>query len=319
MTALLGDIGATNARFALLQDGELVDPRILPCADYPTLQAAIEAYLGGRKAESAALAIAAPITGRRVAFTNLPWQFDTDELAAQFGFAPCLVLNDFAAAALAIPRLQPADLHQIGGTLPVPDDAPRAILGPGSGLGVASLVPLPNGHYLPLPGEGGHATLAATDAREAAVIAELSRRFGGHVSVERVLSGPGLVNLYAALSAIEHETAHDAESLRLAPAEISERARAGDVRAQEAVQLLSGWLGTVAGNLALTVGARGGVYVGGGVVSQLGTLFDEARFRARFEAKGRMKTYLAPIPIFLVSNRLSAFLGLAQALDQAIP
>jgi glucokinase len=228
------------------------------------------------------------------------------------------VLNDFAAAALAIPRLAPGDLRQVGGTVPAPGDAPLAILGPGSGLGVASLVPLPGGHFLPLPGEGGHATLAATDAREAAVIAELARRFG-HVSVERVLSGPGLVNLYAALSAIEHERAHDAESLTLAPAEISERARSGDVRAAEAVRLFCGWLGSVAGNLALTVGARGGVYVGGGVVGQLGSLFDEARFRARFEAKGRMKTYLAPIPIFLVSNRLSAFLGLAQALAQANP
>jgi glucokinase len=318
MTALLGDIGATNARFALLEDDELVDPRILPCADYPTLEAAIEAYLGGRTPKSAALAIAAPVTGSRVAFTNLPWQFDTAELAQRFGFSPCLVLNDFAAAALAIPRLRPDDLHQIGGTLPAPADAPRAILGPGSGLGVASLVPLPGGHFLPLPGEGGHATLAATDAREALVIAELARRFG-HVSVERVLSGPGLVNIYAALSAIEHETAHDMESLRLAPAEISERARAGDVRAKEAVQLLCAWLGTVAGNLALTVGARGGIYIGGGVVGQLGSLFDETRFRARFEAKGRMKTYLEPIPVFVVSNRLSAFLGLAQALDQAIP
>ncbi len=230
MTALLGDIGATNARFALLEDGALVDPRVLACADYPTLQAAIETYLGDRKAQAAALAIAAPVTGTRVAFTNLPWRFDTEELAGQFGFAPCLVLNDFAAAALAIPRLGQHDLHQVGGTAPAPADAPRAILGPGSGLGVASLVPLPNGHFLALPGEGGHATLAATDAREAAVIAELSRRFG-HVSVERVLSGPGLVNLYAALSAIERETAHDAESLTLAPAEISDRARDGDARA----------------------------------------------------------------------------------------
>ncbi|MDB5367506.1 MAG: glucokinase [Rhodospirillales bacterium] len=318
MRALLGDIGATNARFALLENGELVDPRVLACADYPTLQAAIETYLASRRAEAAALAIAAPVTGRHIAFTNLPWAFETDELARQFGFAPCLVLNDFAAAALAIPRLAPADLRQVGGTVPAPDDAPRAILGPGSGLGVASLMPLPGGHFLPLPGEGGHATLAAVDAREAAVIAELARRFG-HVSVERVLSGPGLVNLYAALSAIEHERAHDAESLTLAPAEISERARNGDVRAEEAVRLFCDWLGSVAGNLALTMGARGGVYVGGGVVGQLGSLFDEARFRARFEAKGRMKTYLAPIPIFLVSNRLSAFLGLAQALAQANP
>jgi glucokinase len=315
MRALLGDIGATNARFALLEEGELVDPRILACADFPTLAAAIETYLGGRRAEAASLAIAGPVTSTHIAFTNLPWSFDIGDLARQFGFAPCLVLNDFAAAAMAIPRLGPADVVQVGGTERAAG-TPCAILGPGSGLGVASLVPLADGHVLPLPGEGGHATLAASDAREAAVIGELARRFG-HVSVERVLSGPGLVNLYAALAALAHESRRDVEALTLAPAEISQRARNGDAQAAEAVRLFCGWLGSVAGNLALIVGARNGVYVAGGVVGQLGSLFDRELFRARFEAKGRMRTYLAPIPIFLIQHKLPAFLGLAQALAQA--
>jgi glucokinase len=184
---------------------------------------------------------------------------------------------------------------------------------------MAGLVPLPGSTrgWIPLPGEGGHTTLPATDSREADIVEELGGRFG-HVSAERVLSGNGLVNLYGALAAIDGD-GMAADALPTA-AEITDRALAGsDSRATEAVDLFCGWLGTVAGNAALLLGARGGVYIAGGIVPRLGPLLDRSPFRARFEAKGRMQAYLAPIPTHLVLHKLPAFLGLQQALEQVVP
>src|SRR5271166_6937922 len=204
-TWLVADIGATNARFGLLSPKRvMLHKHTLAVADYPTIADAIIAYLGERGAlpmpREGALAIASAITGDRVAMTNHPWSFSISALREHFGWERLEVLNDFTAQALALPRLGPADRISVGGGAAVPG-TPLAVLGPGSGLGVSGLVP--NGpRWLALTGEGGHATMTAADDRESAVLGHLRHRLD-HVSAERVLSGPGLVNLYNTLTVID--------------------------------------------------------------------------------------------------------------------
>ena len=187
---------------------------------------------------------------------------------------------------------------------------PRAVLGPGTGLGVAGLVPGGAGRLCIVAGEGGHVTLAAGTPREAAVLAQLQQRFG-HASAERALSGPGLVNLYDAIGVL------DARPTRtLQPDEVVTGALLGaDPACREALQLFGALLGSEAGNLALTLGARGGVYLGGGIVPRLGTAFDALPFRERFEAKGRFRSYLERIPTFVITAPTPALQGAANALD----
>lgn len=314
---LLGDIGGTNARFAwqAVAGAPLQDIQALPTADHPSIAAAMRHYLTstGRAAPPwCAFGIANPITGDHVQMTNSPWSFSISALQRELGFERLRVINDFTALALALPDLAPDERHQVGGGAPEPDAA-IALIGPGTGLGVSGLVPgtVP-GTWVPLQGEGGHVTLAATTEREAAVLAVLRERFG-HASAERAVSGMGLEAVYAALGVLD--AAGAAAEPRQAP-EITAAALAGsDARCAEAVALFCGFLGNVAGNLALTLGARGGVYIGGGIVPRLGTLFDRSPFRERFEAKGRMRSLLEPIPVYVIEAHVSpALLGAARAL-----
>jgi len=313
--ALIGDVGATNARFALLDDGAARAVEILNVAAYPTLDAAIKAYLAkqrdGPTPKHGALAVAGPVTGDFLSFTNHPWSFSIEGLRRDLGFERLEVVNDFVAAALAIPRLGADDRRQIGPGAPAAG-APIGVIGPGTGLGVSALVPNPDGKkkWIALPGEGGHATLATVDEREAAIVEWLHRAGRAHVSAERLISGAGLESLYAAVTALDGAIAP-----KLAAADITDRAKsAEDAHAVESVQIFCALLGTVAGNLALTLGARGGVYIAGGIVPKLGDMFDKSQFRARFVAKGRMQTYLEPIPTYLMTHPHAAFLGLAELL-----
>jgi glucokinase len=311
--ALIADIGATNARFALLGASGHYGTAILPCAQFPTLEAAARAYLDGAGAKPprrAALAIAGPVTGDVLRMTNHPWQFSIAETKDRLGLDRLEVVNDFAAVAHAVPRLGAQDRVQVGGGSPVPAQ-PIAVIGPGTGLGMASLAWC-GPRWQVLAGEGGHATAAPADAREAAVVATLSRRFG-HISVERLVSGMGLQNLREALAELE-----GAPAARLRPAEISEAGLSGaDRLCAEAVDLFCAILGGAAGNLALTLGARGGVYIAGGIVPKLGEAFVRSRFRERFVAKGRMSVFLEPIPTYVITHELPAFLGLAALLDES--
>jgi glucokinase len=261
-----------------------------------------------------AIAIANPVTGDRVAMTNHHWTFSIRELKAELGLQRLRVVNDFTALALALPRLGPGDRWQLGGGAPEPG-APIGLIGPGTGLGVSGLLPDGRGGWLPIQGEGGHATLGATTAREAAVLA-LLRDWHGHVSAERAVCGQGLVDIHSALQQLDA-----ASGPQLQAAHITEAALAGrDARCTEALQLFCAFLGIAAGNLALTLGARGGVYVGGGIVPRLGRWFAESPFRARFEAKGRFASYLQPVPVYVIDTPQSpAFLGAAEALDTALP
>jgi glucokinase len=267
---------------------------------------AIEAEPAARRRLHLAIAIAGPARGENLALTNLHWSFSRSGLRERLGLARLEVLNDFEALARAVPLLAGDE------RLPVKEgsvepEAPIAVLGPGTGLGVAALVPDGERFHV-IAGEGGHRDLAATTDEEWTIVSRLASRFG-HVSAERVLSGPGLENLFAAISPPEL-----AGEEVVGAAEIARRSRAGEPRARRATELFSSWLGAFAGDLALTLGARGGVYLAGGVLSGLGEAFDVGRFRDRFLAKGRFRTWLDPIPIWRIVRSDAALLGCAGAL-----
>lgn len=311
---LVGDIGATNARFGLMSpERALLHTATYAIDEYKAIEDAIARYLGGHGAlprpRQAAIAIASPITGDRVAMTNHPWSFSVSALKARFAFERLEVVNDFEALARALPYLGADDRITVGGGVAV-EGGPLAVIGPGSGLGVSGLVRSRTG-WIALTGEGGHTTLPPASDRESAVIDRMRRHFD-HVSAERALSGPGLVNLYNTLAAIDA-----VPSLGYTAAQITDHAVHGSDRlCAETLSLFCAMLGTVAGNLALTLGARGGVYIGGGIVPRLGAWFADSPFRERFEAKGRFREYLATIPTHVVTHPLPAFLGCAALLAE---
>ena len=318
---LLADIGGTNARFAWQAhvDAPIEEPITLACADYPTLADALREYLKrvDRPAPPAcSIAIANPVVGDQVSMTNHHWAFSISELKAQIGFQQLLLVNDFTALALALPALRPDELHQVGGKSARPDAA-IGLIGPGTGLGVSGLLPDGRGGWQPLQGEGGHITLGGTTPRETAVIDEIARQHG-HCSAERAVSGQGLVDIHRALTLIDHPGSTPAT---LEAADITAAALDGsDASCVEALSLFCAFLGNAAGNLALTLGSKGGVYIGGGIVPRLGDWFARSPFRARFEAKGRFADYLAEIPVFVIqAQRSPALLGAARALECTAP
>ena len=315
---LLGDIGGTNARFAWQAEAgaPVTDVAALPTDQYPTIAMAMRHYLAMHDhpaPRACAIGIATTVTGDRVQMTNHPWHFSIATLQAELGLERLVVINDFTALALALPSLGAHELHPVGDGKAVAG-APRAVLGPGTGLGVSGLLFTPAGGWVPITGEGGHVSLAPVDAREQAVLQRLIERFG-HASAERALSGPGLVNLYEAVS---HLAGSPAQPVTGA-ADVIERARSGgDPACKEALALFFGFLGSVAGNLALTLGARGGVYIGGGIVPRLQPELERSAFRERFEAKGRFRDYLRAMPVWVIQAEVSpALAGAARALDPA--
>ena len=222
-------------------------------------------------------------------------------------FDRLLVVNDFAPVAVAAPYLRFDERSQVGGGEALAS-APIGVLGPGSGLGVSGLVTMAGG-WLPLSGEGGHVTMAPATARESAVLDRMRARFD-HVSAERILSGPGLVNLYNTLAEIDGVPAAAFTSAQITDPSVGER----EPRCREAVDIFCAMLGTIAGNLALTLGAMGGIYIAGGIVPKLGKVFAASSFRERFEDKGRLRPYLSRIPTYVVTHPFPAFLGLARLL-----
>ena len=316
---LLADVGGTNARFAWRESAEapIVDVAAFACRDYPRLQDAAFAYLRQQAKPAprcAAIALALPITGDTVKMTNNDWSFSIAEMQCELGLERLHVLNDFTALALALPILQPGELVQFGGGACVAG-APMALLGPGTGLGVSGLLnPGPGQHWIALAGEGGHATLPAQNEREEQVIGVLRRRFG-HVSGERAVSGPGLLALYEAVCVLD-----GLQPLALTPSAVMDLALAYPGASHhgpcaEALQLFCAFLGTLAGDLALTLGARGGVFIGGGIAPRIGARFAGTPFRERFEAKGRFSAYLGAIASFVIDADTSpALRGADQSL-----
>jgi glucokinase len=306
---LVGDIGATNARFALVSaDGKESVARVYALADFASLTDAIDTYLREEAAPAlpvqAVLAVASPVTGDQVTLTNHPWTFSVEALCRHFGLKHLRVINDFAANAAAIPSLAQQDLIQIGGGEPV-NNAPIGVIGPGTGLGVSALVFSDDG-AVTIAGEGGHITMAPATAEESAILDLLRTRYD-HVSAERLLSGPGLVNLYNARCELEKTPAASYTAEQITSPSIWNE----DPRTRAATAMFCAMLGTVAGDLALTLGARGGIYIAGGIVPRIAAFFAQSEFRARFEAKGRLGAYLAAIPTYVIERPLPALLGAA--------
>ena len=310
--ALLGDVGGTNARFALAECSgarpiisnilELSSPAYASGADL------VRDYLKkagiAQPPRVAVIAVAGPVTKGVVHITNLGWSFAESELR-QLGIAQVCLLNDFEAQALATVRLTPPDLHTLGPAQAGEPHATVIALGPGTGFGASALV-RGHGGAVAMAAEGGHASFAPNDDVEREIQQRLAAKFD-HVSIERLLSGPGLQNLHAALNDMEGIKADAGD-----PTEITTRAMQGEAPFERTVLRFCAILGSVAGDFALINGARGGVFIAGGIAPSILPLLDRSDFRARFEAKGRFRAYLAPIPTQVVLHPHAAFLGDAE-------
>lgn len=313
MKSLIGDIGGTNTRLALVDGGtQWAHMKTWRNDEFDALETIIETYLGECKSrpETAAFAVAGPVRDGKVRLTNRGWTIDAEWLAERFSLEHCRVVNDFSAVALGIPALTRGDLEQAGGDQ-AESAAPMAILGPGTGLGVGGIVPGTDGSGgRVLVTEGGHATLAAADERQAAILERMRRRFG-HVSAERAVSGQGLENLYRALGEIEGKDVGAPDAAAIGKAALA----GGDAIAAEALSQFFRFLGATAGDLALSYGAFGGVYVAGGIVPRYLEAFRTSGFRDAFEAKGRMSGYVESIPAYVILHDEVELLGLAASLD----
>ncbi len=318
MADLLADIGGTNARFARAgADGRPEAIVSLAVGAFARIDDAIAHYLGLTRATHppparAALAIAGPIAGDEVALTNATWSFSRAALQASLRLERLLVLNDFTALAWSLPALRADELRPVGAGRALADAA-IGLIGPGTGLGVSGLVPGPGG-WAAIQGEGGHASLSPADAREAAILA-VAWRTHAHVSFERLVSGTGLPLLHAAVAEVDG-FASRADDATASAARITTEALAGEAHAIATLDTFCALLGGAAGNLALTLGARGGVYVGGGIVPRLDGFLERSPFRARFEAKGRAGAWLADVPTTVILADNPALLGAAHALRQ---
>ena len=320
---LVADIGGTNARFGWMPEGAdvAIHVRTSPTAAHTSPADAARVYLADlhdqlgsayRPPQAAAWAVATAVAGNEVRFTNNNWCFSRTTAQAQLGLRDLLVINDFEALALALPHLQASQVRYFGGPITGIAGAALAVIGPGTGLGVAGLVPSRQG-WVAVPGEGGHASLAAVDDFEAALLAAVRKQYA-HVSAERLLSGIGLPVLHAAVAQVMGLAEPGAQPLTAR--QIVEAAlQRSDPVCEQTVNSFCALLGSFAGNVALTLGARGGVYIGGGVVPHLGDLFYASAFRQRFEDKGRFKPYLQAIPTILVTDTLAALTGAAAALQ----
>ena len=312
---LIADIGTTYAHFALeTAKGQFEQVTTLRCADYPNFQSAVNHYADLVKPAQivhAAVAVANPVVGDIVTMTNYHWQFSIEKTRLSLGLETLVVVNDYTALAMAIPRLGSGDLKKIGGGAAPGGNARHVygVLGTGSGLGVSGLIPSGDG-WISLGSEGGHCTFAPQDEREIAVLRYAWRSFK-HVSFERLLSGPGIELMYRALA--DHA---NAPGLELSAPEITRRALDGsDKICAETLEVFCGLLGTAAANLAVTLGATGGVYIGGGIVPRLGKYFMSSKFRERFEEKGRFTPYLASIPTYVITAGQTTFIGISEILD----
>ena len=290
--------------------GTLSNERSMSCDRYAGPVEAIEAYLretNAQRPHEIAMAVATPVTGDRIKLTNSHWDFSVEETRQALRVDRLLLLNDFTALALSLPHLTAAQQRQVGGGQAV-SKAAIALIGAGTGLGVSGLLPTKDG-YVPIEGEGGHVSFSPANPRETEILRIVWREFP-HVSAERLISGIGLDPLYRAIAELEGKTGPAPT-----PAMITERAlRGNDSLCCDVMNTFCSMLGTAAGNLAVTLGARGGVYIGGGIVPRLGEFFDRSPFRERFETKGRFSNYLKTIPTKVILADYPALTGAARAL-----
>jgi glucokinase len=300
---LIGDIGGTNTRLAIANSGTAGEIQRYVNADVDGIGSCLSDFLSRRDLAAAQcdlmLAVAAPVVGDSVTLTNLAWDISRPHLHTRFGFRRIRLVNDFFAIAQALPALTPSDTLAIGGGIAV-GDAPALVIGPGTGFGAS--IALPGGATLAT--EAGHALMSATTAAEVTVLGRL-RETLGVVSVEQVLSGAGLSNLHRAIAGQMQDRGLSAEA-------IATRAGAGDdPAATDALALFFAFLGIAARNLALSIGARGGVYLAGGILPRHAQALAASDFRARFEFPAPLPGYLEGIPTRLITHPEPALLGLA--------
>ncbi|MBC3869552.1 glucokinase [Undibacterium oligocarboniphilum] len=326
---LLADIGGTNARFALeTAQGQIEAVQVLPCAGYASLSLAMRAYLqdaasiaaGAAEVRQAGIAIANPVHDDQVQMTNHHWSFSITAVQAEFGLDSLIVVNDFTALAMSLPMLSTAQKYQAGGQPALPKAA-IGLLGAGTGLGVSGLVWTENA-WVPLHSEGGHVSFTPANALEIDILRFAWQEFE-HVSAERLLSGPGLRLIYRALAARRQKATEETGGTEKAAKAIDDidapeiLLRGLDNTCplcREVLSVFCDMLGTMAGNLAVTLGARGGIYIGGGIVPRLGDFLLRSGFRQRFEQKGRFSAYLAEVPVYVITEAYPAFIGLSAIL-----
>jgi len=297
---LVADIGGTNARFAVhdISSDDIKNITVLSVEKYPHFLDALKVFIDQIKQKgcwgslpgAACLAVACPVDGEVIRFSNSHWSFRKTELSQGLNNIKVDIINDFSAIAYSISSLLSEEWYQLGGGTPQADK-PVAILGPGTGLGMCTMVPVDKG-FLILDGEGGHIDFAPTSTQEVAILTELNKRFQ-RVSIERLLSGAGIINIYQALCKIKsakefHNTAQDISTAAI---------NGKDKIAVEALSVFCRVLGSIAGNLAMITGAKGGVYIAGGIVPQIITFIDNSECRSRFEDKGRFESYVKQIPL----------------------
>jgi glucokinase len=320
---LVADIGGTNARFAVhdIETDELQKVIVLSVAEYPTFMDALLHLLSQIHQEAkwevwphaACLAVACPVDRELISFTNSSWKFTRTELAQTLNQVPVEVINDFSAVAYSIPALHPHEWHQIGGLEPH-TDKPVAILGPGTGLGVCTLVPVNEGFKV-MDGEGGHIDFAPVNNREIAVLRLLQKRYK-RVSIERLLSGAGIVNIYQSICALESQPVIYQSAQQITEAALTDK----DDLSIEALSIFCQVLGSTASNLALISGAKGGVYIAGGIAPRFVDFINNSDFRKRFEDKGRFEFYVKDIPIRIILKQHLGLFGAVQRikLDEEI-
>ena len=312
MMRLIADIGGTSLRLAHQHgdDPALCDPAIMACADFATAEDAFADYCAKHKLDidMLCLAVAGPVNGSEVDITNNHWQFDAGKLAAALNLRAYLLINDFTAQAMAHRdllqnnRSMSADRRQILRDGTADQTTPLLVIGPGTGLGVAALVPAGDDVQV-IEGEGGHVSYAPRNPAEDMVLAYLAKEFD-HVSAERIVSGPGLESIYHCQTG-DHKSALDIGALALA----------SDVAALSAVRLMLQSLGTVAANAALSLGARAGVVIAGGIAGKLSALLGDSGLINRFDDHGRCLSYLHALPIYLSVDPLAGLRGAAAAID----
>lgn len=304
---LMADLGGTNIRFAVLCKGKISRFESYKCAEFDGLSDALSFYRHqtGPLPKKFALCVAAPVFGNSIKMTNNHWSFSTGQLKRKFSFTDVSVLNDFKAAALSLPYLDKKDFIKIGGGKSL-KSAPKIILGAGTGLGVGILIENEDGKHQALASEGGHILLPVQSKNDFDLYSKMMKKYG-RVSAEKLISGRGLMDIYSILSDKD-----------LPACQIVERAVDGDKKAQQAILQMFSFLGVVAGNLALSVGALGGVYISGGIITQPNVLdfFKKSDFRQQFESIDWEKGYLSRIPTYVIHRPNTVFKGLYHIFDK---
>ncbi len=305
---LVGDIGGTNGRFALLtaKNAELISFPTVRTADFSNIDDAIRGAIFTAtdiRPKSALLAIAGPVSSDEIELTNCPWVIRPKVMMAALGFEEVIVLNDFEAQALAVVALDKEHLEQIGGG-EVDPVAGRVVLGPGTGLGVAGLINA-RGIWQPIPGEGGHTDVGPRTARDQQIFPYLEA-IEGRISAEQILCGRGMVNLYRAIC-----RADKIDAVYGQPSDVTAAAAKGDAQAVETLSLFATFLGRVAGDLALVFMAKGGVYLSGGIAQKILPVLKQGEFRAAFNDKAPHTEIMSKMPVFVMTHPLAAVIGLA--------